>query len=101
MEFILTFLLFIFIFGWVVSKLFPLILAWYVKRKMKNGGTSFGNFGGVYTNFYGNAANEQMQNEEVRRSKEQEGKVTVSKVEEREKVIEKDMGEYIEFEEEK
>ena len=104
MEFILTFLLFVFIFGWVVSRLFPLILSWYVKRKMKNGGTPFGNFGGVYTNFYGNGANgAQMgdREDEVKRSKAQEGKVTVTKLEEKEKVIEKDMGEYIEFEEEK
>lgn len=100
MEFILTFLLFIFIFGWVVARLFPVLLAWYLKRKMKNGGTSFGGFHNAgFGNMYnGTAADQQA---EIKRSKEQEGKVTVTKLEEKEKVIEKDMGEYIEFEEEK
>ena len=100
MEFILTFLLFIFIFGWVVSRLFPLLLTWYVKRKMKKGGTSFGGFHSAgFGNMYGGTVAEQQ--DEVRRSKEQEGKVTVTKLEEKEKVIVKNMGEYIEFEEEK
>lgn len=99
MEFILTFLLFIFIFGWVLSRLFPLILSWYLKRKMRNGGGTFGgfnstSFGNMYTGHGDSEA-------EVRRSKEQEGKVTVTTMEQKEKVIEKDMGEYVDFEEEK
>lgn len=99
MEFILTFLLFIFIFGWLVSRLFPLILTWYVKRKMKNGGAQFGGFNGsAFGNMYGGAREKE---EEVKRSREQEGKVTVTTVEQKEKVIEKNMGEYIDFEEEK
>ena len=88
MEFILTFLIVIFVFGWLVRRLFPLLLTWYVKRKMQNGGASFGGFG--------TGADYES---EVRRSKEQEGRVTVTQVEQREKVIERDMGEYVDFEE--
>lgn len=99
MEFILTLLIFIFVFGWLAAKFFPLILTWYLKRKMKNGGASFGGFNGsAFGNMYSGM---QDQESEIRRSKEQEGKVTVTKLEEKEKVIEKNMGEYIDFEEEK
>ncbi len=40
-----------------------------------------------------------MKEEQVRKSKEQEGKVTVTEIEYKEKVIERDMGEYVEYEE--
>ncbi len=91
MEFILTLLVVFVVFGWIFKKLFPLLLAWYIKRKMKNGGGSFGAFG--YDAF--------SREEQVNRSKAEEGKVTVTARQEREKVIEDDMGEYIDFEEEK
>ena len=70
MEFLLTVILIFVFFGWLLRKLFPLFLAWYVKRKM-------------------------------RKCRQQEGKVTVETVQEQEKVIAKDMGEYVDFEEEK
>lgn len=99
MEFILTLLIFIFVTGWLLAKFFPLVLAWYLKRKMKNGGSSFGGFNGsAFGNMYTGTQNSE---DEVKRSKEQEGKVTVTTMEQKEKVIEKNMGEYIDFEEEK
>ena len=90
MEFLLTVIVIFIFLGWVLRKIFPLLLAWFIKRKMKNGA------------FYWNpGAADAKEQEEVRRNKEQEGKVTVVTVEEREKLIEKDMGEYVDFEEEK
>lgn len=108
MEFILTFLIVFLGIGWILKRLFPILLAWYVKRKMKNGGGTFcgfGPFGGVggfgsFGGFDGNTAWEREQ-EQARRRKSQEGKVTVEKGEEKEKVIDKNIGEYIDFEEEK
>lgn len=78
MEFLLTIIL-VFVFsGWVLKKFLPLLLTWYIKRKMKssNGGEK-----------------------EFRQYKGDEGKVTVETLEEREKVIEDNVGEYIDFEE--
>ena len=102
MEFLLTVIVIFIFLGWVLRKIFPLLLAWFIKRKMKNGGGSFGSFGPFYSGFYGNSgATEANEQEEVRRNKEQEGKVTVVTVDQKEKLIEKDMGEYVDFEEEK
>ncbi len=103
MEFILSFLLVVFLVGWLLKKLLPPLLVWYITRKAEKNGGSFGNFGAFTGNPFGQnpyAAKEKAE-EEVRRSKEQEGKVTVANVEQKEKVIEKGMGEYIDFEEEK
>ena len=70
MEFLLTIIVIFIFLGWLLTRIFPLLLAWYVKRRM-------------------------------RKCRQQEGKVTVVTVQEQEKVIEKDMGEYVDFEEEK
>ncbi len=104
MEFVLTVLVIFVVFGWILKKLFPMLLAWYIKRKMKNGGGSFGSFGpfgGFTGGVYGEQGGTFSGEDEVRRSKAEEGKVTVTTVEEKEKVIEDDMGEYVDFEEEK
>ena len=101
MEFLLTIIVIFIFLGWLLARIFPLLLAWYVKRKMKKGGSSFGSFGPFYGGFYGNPATGANEREDVRKSKQQEGKVTVETVQEQEKVIAKDMGEYVDFEEEK
>ena len=102
MEFLLTVIVIFIFLGWLLRKIFPLLLAWFIKRKMKNGGASFGSFGPFYSGFYGNSgATEANEQEEVRRNKEQEGKVTVVTMDQKEKLIEKDMGVYVDFEEEK
>ena len=102
MEFLLTIIVIFIFIGWLLTRIFPLLFAWYLKRKMKKGGSSFGSFGPFYGGFYGNPNTDRAKEyEDVGRSKEQEGKVTVVTVQEQEKVIEKDMGEYVDFEEEK
>lgn len=98
MEFILTFFIIIIALSWIFVRLLPRILAWYIKRKVGRGETFGGFAGGPFGNGY---RQNEAPEEEIKRSKEQEGKVTVIKVEETEKVIEGDMGEYIDFEEEK
>lgn len=120
MEFILTFLLIFIGVSWVFGKIFPRILAWYVKRKLKqmgnSGGGGFAGFGpggfasgsfgaggfgtGTQGGFDAEAARRATE-EQVRKQKEQEGRVTVIQTAEQEKVIERGMGEYVEFEEEK
>ena len=54
MEFLLTVVVIFAILNLLLRKIFPLLLAWYVKRKMKKGGSSFGSFGPFYGGFYGN-----------------------------------------------
>ena len=97
MEFIISVLVMFVVFGWVMKKIFPFLITWYIKRKMKNGGgASFGQFGqfGQYGPFgFAGDVDEDKQKEE--------GKVTVVTMDQKEKVIEKNMGEYIDFEEEK
>ncbi len=100
MEGFITFLFFLVLFGWVMGKLFPIILAWVIKRKMKkgqmNGGfTGFGwNSGQGFTGFGGF-----QQPQEPERENKQEGKVIISDIPKQEKVIDKEVGEYVDFEE--
>lgn len=120
MEFILTVLLILIGFSWIFGKIFPRILAWYVQKKIKQmggrSGGSFGGFGpgGFASGSFGSGGFGQgtqggfdadsarrAREEEVRKQKEQEGRVTVVQTAEHEKVIERNMGEYVEFEEEK
>ena len=101
MEFIISVLVMFVVFGWLMKKIFPFLITWFIKRKMKKGGgASFGQFGpfGFYGTQFGQQTDDQ---QESRRSKDQEGKVTVVTMDQKEKVIEKNMGEYIDFEEEK
>ena len=89
MEGFITFLLFFALFMWVMKRLFPLLMAWFIKRQVKKGrGTFFTNFGGP--GGFGYQHNEQ---------KKEEGKVIISDVPKQEKVIDKEVGEYVDFEE--
>ena len=100
MEGFITFLFFLVLFGWIIGKLFPIILAWVIKRKIKqgkmNGGfTGFGwNSGQGFSSFGGFGQQEQQYQE-----KKQEGKVIISDIPKQEKVIDKEVGEYVDFEE--
>lgn len=89
MEFILTVLLVIILFSWILGRIFPYFLKWFIKRnlgKMAEGGR-----------FYSNVKYEQAKNKQ-----EDDGKVvSITETQDREKLIEKDMGEYVDFEEEK
>ena len=85
MEFFLTLIIIFIVVFWLLGKFLPRLLVWYMGRKF--GANSTGTRG-----FTGGRAEEPVG---------REGDVTVSKIEEKEKVIEKEMGEYIDFEEEK
>ena len=101
MEGFITFLFFLVLFGWVMGKLVPIILAWFIKRKLKkgqmNGGfTGFGwNSGQGFTGFGGF----QQPQQEPYQEKKQEGKVIISDIPKQDKVIDKEIGEYVDFEE--
>lgn len=118
MEGFLTFIIIFVAVIWLLGKVFPRILLWYLQRKMKQGGSngfsggSFGNNG--FASFWSNASgfsgagfnNAQQQNsgvdEVVRESKREEGKVIIeNRKEDKEKVIDRSMGEYVDFEEDK
>lgn len=106
MEGFITFLFFFVLFMWALGKLFPLLLAWFIKRRMKKmGGGDFtgfsgfggpGGFGGFWSNMEGNVHGAQQQQKE---QKKQEGKVIISDIPKQEKVIDKEVGEYVDFEE--
>lgn len=110
MEFILTFLLIFVGIFWIFGRVFPRILAWYIQRRIKkmggNGGSfgSFGNNGFWGVTGFGGAnfdadAERMAKEQEIKRQKEQEGNITILQTQEQEKVIEKNMGEYVDFEE--
>ena len=88
---------FLVLFGWIIGKLFPIILAWVIKRKIKQG-----NMNGGFTGFSWNSGQgfsgfgQQYQQQE---HKKQEGKVIISDIPKQEKVIDKEVGEYVDFEE--
>jgi hypothetical protein len=82
MEMFLTIIIIFVLFVWLMGKFFPLILQWYVKRKIKKmGGANYG---------YG---------VDPKQAKKKEGEVTVTGAQNKEKVIKDDVGEYIDFEE--
>lgn len=90
MEGFLTFVLVFFLVMWVLGKIFPRLLLWYVQRKVKKGGWS--GFGPGFSGGFGN-------NSSVKEEKK-EGEVTVSRQQEpQKKVFDKNDGEYIDFEE--
>lgn len=84
MEGFITFLFFFVLFMWAMGKLFPIVLAWVIKRKMKNMQNMQQNAA------YGNYGDEQ---------RKQEGKVIISDIPKQDKVIDKEVGEYVDFEE--
>ena len=98
MEFLLTIIVIFVIFSWVFGKLFPRILAWYLTKKVKDmqGGT-FGSRGFNASGF--NASGfESYADQEIKKSKEQEGQVSVTRITRQEKIIDSSMGEYVEYE---
>ncbi len=102
MEGFITFLLCFVLFIWVMKRIFPLLLTWFIKRQVKKGGanggfTSFGGPGGFgfWSTGFGGAQNAQQHNER----KKEEGKVVITEVPQTEKVIDKEIGEYVDFEE--
>ena len=105
MEGFITFLLFFALFIWVMKKVFPLLLMWVIKRQMKKGGganfTKFGPGGfGFWSTGFGNQGGfAQGGGEPYREQKKDEGKVIISDVPKQEKVIDKEIGEYVDFEE--
>lgn len=85
MEFFLTLIIVFIIVSWLLGKFLPRLLVWYLGKKFGMGNTGYRRYEGGNTE----------------EPAGKEGDVTVSKIEEKEKVIEKEMGEYIDYEEEK
>lgn len=85
MEFLITLILIIIIVFWLLFRFLPRLLVWYLQRKM--GGNKF---------YKGNP-----NYNEKHRSNGKEGDVTVTTFQEQEKIITKEVGEYVDFEEEK
>lgn len=116
MEFLITFLVIFVGSIWILGKILPRLLAWYLKKKltkMGGDGASFGSFGNNGFAGFWNAGGfgqpqgedlataARIKEEQIRRSKEQEGQVKIVQQEQPEKVIERNMGEYVDYEEEK
>ncbi len=89
MEGFLTFVLVFVCVMWVLGKVFPRFLVWYLQRKVKKGQwNTFGGFGS------GNTENDNV------KSDYKEGEVTISSsAEPKKKVFDKNDGEYIDFQE--
>ena len=99
MEGFITFLLFFFLFMWLMKWLFPILLAWFIKRRIQKGGFNGGafgsnGFGGFWSTGFGGP-----QQQEPQQKKKEEGKVIISDMPKKEKVIDKEIGEYVDFEE--
>ena len=81
MEAFLTFILFLFLFFWLITRFGPLLLAWWLKRR-------FGSFSG---NSSGYSAEE---------NKYKEGDTIIDNISKpQNKVVDKNMGEYVDFQE--
>lgn len=98
MEFLITFLLVFIGVIWILGKVLPRLLTWYLKGKIEKMGSA-GGFGQPQGGDPAAAA--RMKEEQIRQSKAQEGRVTIVQQEQSEKVIERNMGEYVDYEEEK
>lgn len=104
MEGFITFLLFFVLFVWGMKRIFPLLLAWLIKRRIQKGGSAGGGFAGPggfgFWAGTGNGASHAAGNDMSGRKKE-EGKVVITDIPQKEKVIDKEVGEYVDFEEQK
>lgn len=99
MEGFITFLLFFALFLWVMKRVFPLLLAWVIKRKLQKGGTGGGGFAGqggfgFWSTGFGGG-----QPQQAREETKEEGKVVITDIPKKDKVIDKEIGEYVDFEE--
>lgn len=103
MEGFITFLFFFVLFIWAMGKVFPLLLAWFVRRRMKKSGMDgFAGFGGPggFAGFWSNMGQQGSAGRgHASQEKKQEGKVIISDIPKQEKVIDKEVGEYVDFEE--
>ena len=77
---------------------------WIIKRQMrKGGGANFTQFGpggfGFWSSGFGNQGGFAQGGEPHKAHKKDEGKVIISDVPKQEKVIDKEIGEYVDFEE--
>lgn len=99
MEGFITFLLFFALFLWVMKRVFPLLLAWFIKRKLKDGGKNGGGFAGPGGAFFWGTGFGGGNGQQTRQEKKEEGKVVISDIPKQEKVIDKEIGEYVDFEE--
>ena len=84
---------------WLMKWLFPILLAWFIKRRIQKGGFNGGafgsnGFGGFWSSGFGGP-----QQQEPQQKKKEEGKVIISDMPKKEKVIDKEIGEYVDFEE--
>lgn len=82
MEGFLTFILIVFLFFWLVARFGPLLLAWWIKRKVSK-------FAGQGRGF--SAENE----------KYKEGETIINTPTHQNKVVDKNVGEYVDYEEAK
>lgn len=80
MEGFITFVFAFIIIVWVVARLTPLLLAWWLRRK--------------FTNL---TSNRQQQYNETHKGKE--GDVTIESDRKEQKIVDKSVGEYVDFEE--
>lgn len=104
MEGFITFLFFFILFMWVMKKLFPLLLAWFIKRRIEKGGASGGGFTGpggfgFWSTGFGNGGFGNTGVAQKHEQKKEEGKVVITDIPKKEKVIDKEVGEYVDFEE--
>jgi|GEM_PF-4728940 len=88
MEGFITFLLCFALFVWVMKRVFPLLLALIIKRQVKKGNV-------FWSAGFGGAQGGQQHNEQ----KKEEGKVVITDIPKQEKVIDKEIGEYVDFDE--
>lgn len=100
MEGFITFLLFFALFVWVMKRVLPLLLAWIIKRKLQKGGTGGGGFAGPGGfGFWSTGSGGNGAASDARQQKKEEGKVIITDIPKKEKVIDKEIGEYVDFEE--
>lgn len=97
MEGFITFLLFFALFMWLMKRLFPLLLAWFIKRKIKQGGGN--GFAGPRGFGFWSTGFGQQPDGGGKEYRKEEGKVVITDIPKQEKVIDKEVGEYVDFEE--
>lgn len=106
MEFIITFLFIVVLVAWLAGKMFPFLLKLFLRKKFGIDPTAFDSGmgsgkGGSSTRNYSNYkdANSSSGREKTEEEK-RVGRVTeIVSTEQREKIIDNDLGEYIEYEE--
>lgn len=93
MEGFITFILIFFLIIWLLVRFAPYLLKWWIQKKIKNYGNGFGG-----TNFYTNYNNSNTQNNS---DNYREGEVYIKNGPKEEKIVDKGVGEYVDYEETK